>query len=386
VITTGNQRYQRNLNTAHVMRLIRSDAPISRTEISSKLGLTRSTVSSIVSELREGGLVEETGLQASTERGGRRATAIDFRAGLPPILGVELRPDRYSAALIDFHGRVKDTSEGMLPPPERLTPRWVVSAIGEISSTVRQRIFGVGIGVSATVNPVGGTVLTSNIFSTSDCDVARPVSRALGLSVLVENDANCVAWGERDRESAGDRARGTVVCVHLAREVARGGVRGFGVGLGIVVDGAVHYGRDFSAGEIHSSQWRRGNALQIAADPSEYRDEATFERAAVTEILVDLGVIASALRPDRIHYSGDLLAMSDLIEVLLRTDLSSHYIAPRVSGCPIEPAIHGSHAVAIGAASMFAQQLFSVPGAVTPRPDGLPSWREIVGNRPGGAE
>jgi hypothetical protein len=378
----GNQQFQRALNTAHVMRLIRFQAPISRAEIADRLGLTRSTVSTIVTRLLDSGFLVHAGTNqpSGSPRGGRPALPLDFSPTLPPVIGVELRPDSLSAVSIDFHGKPLGEFAGPVAPQTRLDAAWVAEAVASALSELAPRgVFGVGLGMSASIDPVRGVVIQSTLFDSTDLPITDDLSRLLGAPVLADNDANCVAWGERQNGTGEDgRPTETIACVHLTKDwthpSSASSVAGFGLGMGVVVDGSVHYGSEFSAGEMRSSKWKSHAPLQVSLDPRAFSSQDEFDRQAVTEILTDLGVISSVLRPDRILYSGDLLDLRSQIDSLLSGELAGSFIAPEVSGIDVMPASGGERAVAVGAAQMFLQQLFAVPGVGPSRPTTLPTW------------
>jgi hypothetical protein len=321
------------------------------------------------------------------ESGGRPAVPLDLDRRVPPILGVELRPDRISAVVVDLHDKMLSTAEQQLDPPERFTDRWVFQSIRKVTEHLKTReLLGVGIGISAAVDPLNGRMIQSNLFDAAECDIVGETAREFEVPVLAENDANCVAWGERqDATRPAGAPPETVVCLHLTRNrsPARYPVQGFGVGIGMVVDGSMHYGRGFAAGEIRTSGWTQHDPLQISTNPADFQDQQEFDRRAVAEILRDLGVLSSVLRPDRIRYSGDLLDQRGLVDSILTGELSGSFISPRVSECTVEPATYGARAVSAGAARMFVQQLFSVPGVDSRRPVGLPSWGRLCASRQG---
>jgi hypothetical protein len=387
MITTGNQRYQRELNMAHVMRLIRANAPISRAEISDRLGLTRSTITSIVTELRAAGFVAEIFADEPPGGGGRPAVPLDLDQRVPPILGVELRPDRVAAVVLDLHDNVILHADEPVKEPTKFSDRWVCDSLKIALERLEiETVLGVGIGISAAIDPLNGRVIRSDLFDATECDIVTAASRELGVPVLAENDANCVAWGERqDATRPAGAPPETVLCVHLTRDRTNmhRPVRGFWVGLGMVVDGQMHYGRGFAAGEIRTSRWTRNDRLQVSIDPEKFDTQEQYDRAAIAEVLLDLGVLSSVLRPDRIRYSGDLLERKEFVDSILSDELAESFISPAVSDCAVEPATLGGYAVSAGAARMFNQQLFSVPGVNSRRPVGLPAWGRLCASRVG---
>ena len=77
----------RDINRQIVLNFIRVHSPISRAEIARETSLQRSTISAIVEDLTQEGLVEEIGTGTST--GGRKPTLLRLKTGTPVALGVD---------------------------------------------------------------------------------------------------------------------------------------------------------------------------------------------------------------------------------------------------------------------------------------------------------
>jgi glucokinase len=100
------------------------------------------------------------------------------------------------------------------------------------------RIVGAGIGVPGAVDPTRGIVSRAPNLAWNDVPIRDRFQEALGLPVVVDNDANCAALGEW-WAGAG---RGSRLMV--------GATLGTGIGGGIVREGRVLRGVTGSAGEI----------------------------------------------------------------------------------------------------------------------------------------
>ena len=87
-----------------VLRMIWEERRISRADIARRAGLSRSTVSEIVSEILPIGLVAEVGEGPS--RGGRRPIVLEFQDDVCVILGVEMGGSHVAVALTDLRGEV----------------------------------------------------------------------------------------------------------------------------------------------------------------------------------------------------------------------------------------------------------------------------------------
>jgi glucokinase len=98
---------------------------------------------------------------------------------------------------------------------------------------------GIGVGVPGLVDDDGVLRFAPNLPGVTDLPVAAPLTTRLGgLPVVVENDASCAGWGER--EAGAGVGRDHVLLVTL----------GTGIGGGIVLDGRLFRGRHGFAGEI----------------------------------------------------------------------------------------------------------------------------------------
>lgn len=96
-----------------------------------------------------------------------------------------------------------------------------------------------GVGSPGPLDPVRGVVLqTPNLKGWKNVPVAAVLAKAVGLPVKLENDARCAAWGEFVRGAG----RGSQDMAMLTL--------GTGVGGGLILDGKLRVGRDFTAGEL----------------------------------------------------------------------------------------------------------------------------------------
>ncbi len=106
----------------------------------------------------------------------------------------------------------------------------------------------IAFGVPSAVNPRSGRVtLANNLPGWRNIDLGGAIRSAFGVPVMVDNDANMAALGERWKGAA--RKAANFVFVAL----------GTGIGAGVVVDGRLCHGRTGNAGELYrlNVDWRR---------------------------------------------------------------------------------------------------------------------------------
>ena len=125
---------------------------------------------------------------------------------------------------------------------ENGSPEEMIAALNISIAAWRKKfpeIAAVGVGVPGAVDVDSGvTYNLTNVPGWRDFPLRDRLSEACGLPVMVDNDANCMAYAE---------------FAHGAGQGARNGVAvtlGTGVGGGLIIDGKLHRGSDFAAGEI----------------------------------------------------------------------------------------------------------------------------------------
>ena len=229
----------RYINRQIVLNYVREREPISRAEIARETALQRSTVSTIVEELKADGLVEEIGAGKST--GGRRPTLLRLHAAGPIAIGVDVTPSRVTVATSDLAGRVLESAKFPTDrEPEKMICQ-VIERVREFAGKDRLRtIDHVGVSLPGLVDPVTGRVIYVPYFKWRDLPVAERITAATGLDVTVDNDANAAAlaelWFGRPEVSG---ARDFIMVL-----VAEG------IGTGIVFDGQIYRGERGAAGEF----------------------------------------------------------------------------------------------------------------------------------------
>lgn len=226
----------RDINRQIVLNYVREREPISRAEIARETALQRSTISAIVEDLTREGLVEEVGEGEST--GGRRPTLLKLRAVGPIAVGVAITPTCTTIASSDLAGRVIDQQEFLTDPDKTLSQ--VIDAVREFNARYGGSIEGVGVSLPGLVDPSTGTALYVPYFPWRDLPVSDAISTAVGVPVVIDNDANAVALAELwfGRPEVND-ARDFIMVL-----VAEG------VGTGIIFDGQVYRGQRGAAGEF----------------------------------------------------------------------------------------------------------------------------------------
>ncbi|WP_061931840.1 ROK family transcriptional regulator [Aureimonas sp. AU22] len=238
----------RHINAMRALETIFRAGPMSRASLARALGLTRSTVGNIVSELVAEGWLAESPPSHEAERSartGRPGTLVRLRAGHATFLGADIAVGRITIVAIDLEARiVASLAEDIRPveeTPERTTAR-VVALIRDILARLPEgrRPRGVCVTVPGAVDDAGN-VLHLPLLSWRDVPLKAWLRDALPAAeaILVENDANAFAMAERYPAPI---ASASSLSIHILMDAGLGGA--------IVVDGRLQRGEHGFAGEF----------------------------------------------------------------------------------------------------------------------------------------
>lgn len=268
----------RDINRQIVLNYVREREPISRAEIARVTDLQRSTVSTIVDELKGEGLVEEVGAGKST--GGRRPTLLRLRAAGATAIGVDMTPSLTTVAASDLAGRVlmRDEFRNVTRPDE------MVERIAECVRAVMQastggEFAGVGVSLPGLVDPDTGRAFYIPFFKWRDWPIAEEMEAATGLKVRVDNDANAAATAELwfGRPEVSDARDFIMVLV------------GEGIGTGIVFDGQIYRGERGAAGEFGHMIVGQQAPVNCSCGNRDCWEAFASERAAVARYAAAVG-------------------------------------------------------------------------------------------------
>jgi predicted NBD/HSP70 family sugar kinase len=228
----------RDINKQIVLNYVRARSPISRAEIARETSLQRSTVSAIVDDLHVEGLIEEIGTGDST--GGRKPTLLKLRTGRPVAIGVDVTPRETTVVLADLAGNLLQTEEFPTSSDIDYMNKQILSKVKQYADAYPHTDLEVGISVPGIADQTSGEILYVPYFQWSNWDIGHQITEQLGLSVVIENDANAVALAELWFGADEIKRTRNFIMVFVAE----------GIGTGIIIDGQVYRGEQGAAGEF----------------------------------------------------------------------------------------------------------------------------------------
>lgn len=214
-----------------LLRLVHLEGPLSRTALAARMGVNRSTILALTTELTEAGLVAEEHPTGSTGAG-RPSLVVRPRADRVFVLAFDVAVDRLVAARVGLGGRILDRREA---PRSRSgvdleTVVDVLAGFGrELAAAAPPEATFAGAGASycGLIRPDDGTVRYGPQLGWVDQAFGPELGRALGLGgpVAVGNEAHLGALAEFERGAG----IGCPNLIYLHGDV--------GVGGGILVGG-----------------------------------------------------------------------------------------------------------------------------------------------------
>jgi len=382
-MATGAKSFQRAANRALVLRVLREEPGLTRSALSERVGLDRSTMTLIAGELLEAGLIREQSPQQTTGapagRVGRRPVGLELCNERLCALGVEIEAERYQGVIRDNSGNTHYRFEGA---GDFASDPW--RAIQEVTRQEITRAYENGLSVVGAayaipghVDPGAGRILHSRALRLKGSALPAHVAvereeSVLEVPIVFDNDANCCAWGEL-HAAGGDK---DIVFV-LGR--LSGGY--LGIGLGLALDGRLHYGAHCAAGEIYTHGWRGDERSQLSLTAEEalrlLGDENTRRRIFL-ELLDSLAPVVSVIDPSEVCFGGVMAEYFDEIERLLKRERVDSYLGRMSRRCGLRAAWSGPEMIAEGAAGMFLERLFTVPRLDRPLDHGSITWERVV--------
>ena len=152
-------------------------------------------------------------------------------------IGIDIGGTKVAGGLVDLTGRILARARRLTPSRDALAvERTIVEVVEELRAG--HQVVGIGIGAAGFVDADRSRVLFAPHLAWRNEPLRDSIAGAVGLPVIVENDANAAAWAEWRFGAA--RGEPRLVCVTL----------GTGIGGGIVNDGVVQRGRWGMAGEF----------------------------------------------------------------------------------------------------------------------------------------
>jgi predicted NBD/HSP70 family sugar kinase len=377
VSTHGALHQLRTANRGRVIETLRTNGSMTRSALARKTGLSRTTISTLLTELIEHGIVTEASDDGARRGAGRPATAVRLDHSAGAAVSIDVGARHLAVAVGDLAHRV--LAERWVPLP---AAHQAVDGMDRAAGLVREAlaeagvaegsVIGVAMGLPAPISQTTGLVASSNILpGWAGLQVAEEMSERLGLPVFVENDSNLGALAE----SAWGAGAGFDQLAYIKAAT--------GIGAGLIQDGKLFRGTTGTAGEIgHTTvaedgpicrcgnrgclELYAGGAALLGALHQSHPEVETLERVvelaheendpACARVLADAGshigvAIANLINlfnPRRIIVGGELAGAGETVLGPMRVAAERSAVQAAVEAVEIVPGVLGHRAEVLG--------------------------------------
>jgi predicted NBD/HSP70 family sugar kinase len=382
-------------NRSALLRALYFDAPTSRQSLGAATGLSPASVSNVVNELIDAGIVVEAG--AVNSDGGRPRTLIEINREYAHVIGIDIGETRVRVELFDLTlGQAIASVDGPLESGHHDVDVVVAATTESLQNLLTttgctyKSVIGIGISVPGVVEQGDVVLVHGQSFDWDAVPLARLLERAgVAAPIFIDNGASNLGRAE-SWFGAGRGSRHAIVALV-----------GSGVGASIITDGSLYRGATSSAGEwghtpvvVGGRQCRCGARgcleayigaegvlarykeanprRKVGVDSEEVELAALVRRShtdpAARAILDDTALYMGAgiaglinlFNPERIiigGWAGILLGTELMTEI--RASAAAHALREPFAQTAIELCMLGDDAVALGAATLPIEQLLS---------------------------
>ena len=231
--------YKNRLLKRRIINYFDAMGNVTIAELTKELNISAPKITNLVTDLIEDGLIKDYGKVDST--GGRRASLYGLVAESCFFVGVDMKKYFINIGLLDFKKNIVEIKEN-IPYKLENSPESYQQLMNIIHSFIaevpieKQKILGLGINLSGRVNHTTG--YSYSFFHFHEEPLSQTIEKEIGIKTFIENDSKAMAYGEFCAGAVSKEKN--VLFVNMD----------YGVGLGILIDGKIYYGKSGFSGEF----------------------------------------------------------------------------------------------------------------------------------------
>jgi predicted NBD/HSP70 family sugar kinase len=379
----GSLAWLRDRNRERVVGVLRERGRISQADIARLTGLSRTTVHTLVSELKDSGMLQEVEANVPDVRGGRPAMQLELQGSSLAVVGIDFGHSHVQVAVADIAHNVLAERRVDLDVNHRALEALDTAArmVGEVlteAGVERKSVIGAGIGIPGPVDSARGTAGSASILpGWTGLRFDSEMRNRLAMPVEIENDANLGALAELTWGAGRD-------CTNFAYiKVATG------IGAGLVIDGRLRRGASGTAGEIGHTTLDESGALcycgnrgcleTVASGPAIIQLVGLLDgevptlsrivelavagdlrcRRAISDAGHEIGVaiagLCNLINPERVIVGGLLSRTGEVLLQPIRESIRRHAVQAAAECLDVRPAAFVERAELLGSLALALQ-------------------------------
>lgn len=262
----------------------------------------------LISELIEDGLVRDYGKISSGV--GRRPNVYGLEASSAHFIGVEVKRKHINIGLMDFSENFIDIKSNIsfeLFNNQKSLDR-LCAVIAEFianSQIKKEKILGIGVNISGRINHKTG--YSYSFFNFDENPVSKIIEQEIGIRTYIENDSRAMAYGEFYSGIVGKEK--DVLFINIDE----------GLGMGIMIDGNLYYGKSGFAGEFGHIPWLSNDVICHCGKKGCLETEASG--LAITKSFIEKLESGSTSTITSKFQDFSEIQLEDVIEAALNDDM-----------------------------------------------------------------
>ena len=222
-----------------IIHFFMSNGDATIADVCKVMNLSIPTVTKLIMDLQEDGYIVDFGKQETS--GGRKPSIFGLNPSSGYFIGVDIMNQHVNLAVLDFKGdkiRIEESVPYLFENTPAALDR-LCETINEFIVSVpipREKILSVGINISGRVNPFTG--YSYSIFYFEENPLSLIIEKKLNIKTFIENDTRSMTFGEYMQGVV--QGEKDILFVNVS----------WGLGLGIIINGEVYYGRSGFSGEF----------------------------------------------------------------------------------------------------------------------------------------
>lgn len=371
-----SKQYNRGL----ILQLIATNEATSRIELATTTMLTKMTITNIVSEYIEHGIVEQCE-EKITEGSGRNPIRLRIAEKAPTVIGLYITRDKIEAVLCTLGLEILNRKVMPFKTLKKEEVRqYSYHVIDQLLAETDLKVLGIGVAVMGPVDINNGIILNPpHFFGIENVNITQFLEERYGLPVVVDHDQNSAAQAEV-LFGAGKNVQ-DFIFLGITK----------GIGSGFVSDGKVFHNKMGMASELgHISIDRNGKrcacgnrgCLEVYAcvDAMEEKlrkvtgENHTFQefcrmkkrrdvdkvlREMVDDIAVAIVSGINILHPQLVILGNECMDWDDKYVYLLEEKVNEEKFTQNYGRVPIRKAYFGKDSQLLGAAANVLYHMFS---------------------------
>ena len=231
-------------NRSLILKLLNSEGPLSRKDISKKIGLTPAGVSNLTRELINEGIVVEKGeVENTIKKSGRKKILLDINYKSKKVVGIDIGVDITRIAISDLAGKIEAEIK-MDTKTDISATEYLKDIANKIinllfhNNLLKNQIMGIGIGIVGIVDPDTGISYQAYGIWDYEVDIKSIFKDVFNTNIIVDNNVRALSLAEikKNTEISGDN----ILFIKY----------GPGIGSSMIINNNIYYGSHNNAGEI----------------------------------------------------------------------------------------------------------------------------------------